>query len=198
VERAIVIAVLAIVIGSLFVTSYSIALGDPVPHRIDAALVGDPAGHAGTVDAVESVADHSLVFSRYTSVPAALHAMDQQNVYATIDLTSNRPTLYVASATGASVARVLERISALDPTVRVVDTHPLGTHDPNGLETFYLTLITTIVGFFTIFQVRANAAGLSLRRWTVFVVALAVGASFVFTLVDGPLLHRLGRSPGDP
>ena len=69
--------------GSLFVTSYSIALGDPMPHRIDAALVGDPAGQAGTVAAVESVADGSLVLSRYPSVPAALHAMDQQNVYAT-------------------------------------------------------------------------------------------------------------------
>ena len=34
-ERTIVIAVLAIVMGSLFLTSYSLALGDPVPHRID-------------------------------------------------------------------------------------------------------------------------------------------------------------------
>jgi len=32
---------------------------------------------------------------------------------------------------------------------------------------------------------------LSPRRWTAFVVAPAVGASFVLTLVDGPLLHRL-------
>ena len=31
-ERAAVIASLAIVMGSLFVTSYSLALGDPVPH----------------------------------------------------------------------------------------------------------------------------------------------------------------------
>jgi hypothetical protein len=36
--------------GSLFVLSYSLALGDPVPYRIDAALVGDPAGQARTVD----------------------------------------------------------------------------------------------------------------------------------------------------
>jgi hypothetical protein len=75
--------------------------------------------------------------------------------------------------------------------VRVVDTHPLGTADPNGLETFYLMLITTIVGFLTVFQVRLNAGGLSLGRWTAFVVALAVAASVVFTFVDGPLLGRL-------
>jgi hypothetical protein len=190
-ERAVVISLLAIVMGSLFVTSYSLALGDPVPHRIDAALVGDPAGHVGTVDAVESVARGDLVFHRYASVPAALHAIDEEDVYVALDLTSTTPTLYVASAAGASVARVLEQISTVDPTVRVVDTHPLGTHDPNGTEIFYLMLVATIVGFITIFQVRANAGALSLRRWTAFVVALAVAASFVFTIVEGPLLRRL-------
>jgi len=191
VERAIVIAVLAILLGSLFVTSYSIALGDPVPHRIDAALIGDPTTHAGTVSSVQSVADDSLDFGRYTSVPAALRSMDQQRVYAALDLTSPRPTLYVASAAGASVARVLERISAVDPRVRVIDTHPLGTADPNGLEAFYLMLIATIIGFFTVFQARQNAGGLSLRRWTAFIVGLAVTASLAFTLVVGQVLHLL-------
>jgi hypothetical protein len=72
-----------------------------------------------------------------------------------------------------------------------VDTHPLGTHDPNGVEIFYLMLVATIVGFITVFQVGANAGPFSPRRWTAFVAGLAVGASLVFTLVDGLLLHRL-------
>jgi hypothetical protein len=177
--------------GALFVTSYSLALGDPVPHRIDAALVGDPAGNAPTVGAVERVARGGLVFHRYASVPAALHAVDEQDVYVALDLTSARPTLYVASAAGASVARVLEQVATADPAVRVVDTHPLGTHDPSGVEIFYLMLVATIVGFTTVLQVRANAGGLSLRRWTAFVVGLAVAAPLAFTLVVGPLLHLL-------
>jgi len=143
------------------------------------------------VNALERVARGSLVFRRYASVPAALHAIDEQDVYVALDLTSRSPTMYVASAAGASVARVLEQISAVDPTVRVVDTHPLGTNDPSGVETFYLMLVATIVGFTTVFQVRANAGGLSLRQWAAFVIGLAVAASFVFTLVEGPLLHRL-------
>lgn len=118
-------------------------------------------------------------------------SMDEQNVYAALDLTSTTPTLYVASAAGASVARVLEQVSTADPAVRVVDTHPLGTADPNGLETFYLMLVPTIIGFITVFQIRAHAAGLALRRWTAITIGLAVAASLVFTLVDGPLLHRL-------
>ena len=142
-------------------------------------------------DQLERVADDSLVFRRSASGPAALHAIDEQDVYAALDLTSTRPTLYVASAAGVSVARVLEQISTVDPAVRVVDPHPLGTADPNGVETFYLMIVATIVGFLTVFQVRTNAGGLSLGRWTALVVALAVAAGLVFTLVDGPLLGRL-------
>jgi hypothetical protein len=190
IERAVLIGALAIAMGSLFLTTYTLALGDPVPHRIDAALVGDAAQHAKTVDAVEGVAEGSLDFRQYGSVSAAMQAIDAQRVYAALDLTSARPTLYVASAAGASVARVLERISATDPRVRVVDTHPLAMSDPNGVDIFYLMLVATIVGFLTVFQVRANAGGLPLRHWTAFVVVLALAAALALTLVVGPGLDR--------
>jgi hypothetical protein len=194
IERAAVIAVLATLLGSLFVTTYTLALGDPVPHRIDAALVGDPGSDRSAVkavQAVQAVAEHTLRFTRYRSAAGALRAIDQQQVYAALDLRAARPTLYVASAAGASVARLLEGVAAVDPSVRVVDTHPLAPTDPNGLDIFYLMLVGTIVGFLTVFQVRANAGDLSLRRWTAFIVAFSVVASLVLTLLDGPVLNRL-------
>jgi len=190
-ERAVVIAVLAIAMGSLFLTTYTLALGDPVPRRIDAALVGDPATHARTVDAVQQVADGSLAFRRYGSVAAAREAIDLQRVYTALDVRSRRPTLYVASAAGASVARVLEKVSAIDPHVRIVDAHPLASSDPNGVDIFYLMLVATIVGFITVFQLRANAGDLPLRHWTAFVAVFAVVAALVLTLVAGPVLGRL-------
>jgi Protein of unknown function (DUF3533) len=188
--RAVAIAALTIVMGSLFLTTYTLALGDPVPRRIDAALVGDRAQQPQTFGAVEQVAEGSLDFRPYGSVPAARQAIDRQRVYAALDLTAARPTLYVASAAGASVARVLERISATDPSVRVVDTHPLSASDLNGVDIFYLMLVATIVGFLTVFQVRANAGGLPLRHWTVWVVGFALTAALVLTLVVGPVLDR--------
>ena len=188
--RAVFIAALTIAAGSLFLTTYTLALGDPVPHRIDAALVGDRTQHARTVDAVERVADGSLTFHRYRSVAAAQHAIDVQRVYAALDVTSKRPTLYVASAAGAPVARVFEQVSASAPGVRVVDTHPLSASDPNGLDIFYLMLVATIIGFLTVFQVSANAGGLGLHRWTAWVVGFAVAAALALTLVIGPGLDR--------
>jgi hypothetical protein len=70
---------------------------------------------------VEGVACDNLDVRRYASVPAALHAFDQQQVYAALDVTAKSPTLYVASAAGASVARVLERSSRVDSAVHVVE-----------------------------------------------------------------------------
>ena len=49
----------------------------------------------------------------------------------------------------------------------------------------------TILGFLTVFQVRANAAGLGLRGWTAFVVLFTLATSLTLTLVAGPILHRL-------
>jgi len=85
---------------------------------------------------------------------------------------------------------VLEKIYAVDPDVRVVDTHPLASNDPNGLDIFYLMLVATIIGFITVFQVRGNAPALELRHHLVFVPTLAIAGATVLTLVDGPLLHR--------
>jgi hypothetical protein len=191
IERATVIAVLAIVLGCLFVTTYSLALGDPVPHRIDAALVGDPATDAAAVTAVQAVAENSLDFTALTSAAAALHAIDVQRVYAALDVSSARPPLYVASAAGASVARVLEKASSADPQVRVVDTHPLKPTDPSGVDIFYLMLVATSIGFITVFQAGGQAGGLPLRHWALLVVALALAAALALTLVEGPVLHRL-------
>ncbi len=185
------IAAMAIAMGALFLTTYTLALGDPVPRRIEAALVGDRASHARTIEAVQQVADGSLTFRHYGSVATARDAIDRQRVYTALDLRSGRPTLYVASAAGASVARVLEKVSAIDPHVRVVDVHPLAPSDPNGVDIFYLMLVATIVGFITVFQLRANAGGLPLRHWTAFVAGFAVVAALVLALVAGPVLGRL-------
>ncbi len=185
------IAAMAIAMGALFLTTYTLALGDPVPRRIEAAFVGDRASHARTIEAVQRVADDSLTFRRYGSVATARDAIDRQRVYTALDLRSGRPTLYVASAAGASVARVLEKVSEIDPRVRVVDVHPLAPSDPNGVDIFYLMLVATIVGFITVFQLRANAGGLPLRHWTAFVAGFAVVAALVLALVAGPVLGRL-------
>ena len=50
---------------------------------------------------------------------------------------------------------------------------PLPAGDPQGLVPFYVTLAATIMGFISMFQLRANAAPLSLRAWLVLIALLA-------------------------
>ena len=144
---AVVVCAVAIAVGSLLLATYTLSLGDPVPHRIDTAVVGNPRAHASVVEAVDHAAGGELDFHPYPSVGAALGAIDAQQVYAALDPRGRRPSLYVASAAGASVARVLEKVTAADPRVRVVDTHPLPSSDPQGLDVFYLMLVATVLGF---------------------------------------------------
>ena len=137
------------------------------------------------------MAETSLRFQRYPSLAAARQALHQQKVYAALDLTESTPRLYVASAAGASVARVLERVAFTDTRIRVIDTHPLEPADPNGVDIFYLVLVSTIVGFIWVFQLHANAGDLRFRPLVALVVSFALAASLVLTLVDGPIFHRL-------
>ena len=95
----------------------------------------------------------------------------------------------MASAAGASVARVLER-RRVDPRVRVVDTHPLAPTDPNGLDIFYRMLVATVLGFLTVFQVRANAGGCRAPLDGVRAGPRARGVTGADAR-RGPLLHRL-------
>ncbi len=191
IERAAFVAALAIVMGSLFVTTYTLALGDPIPHQIDAALIGNRALNPKAVNAVERAAEDGVRFQRYPSLAAAQQALHQQKVYAALDLTQRTPHLYLASAAGASVARFLERVALTDTPIRITDTHPLEPADPSGVDIFYLVLVSTIVGFITVFQVRSNAGVLPPQHWWRFIVVLAVAAALVLTLVAGPILHRL-------
>ena len=189
-ERAAFIGALTIVMGALFLTTYTLALGDPVPHRIDAALVGTTQNNPRALAELERVTGGKLALSPYASLTAARDELDRQHIYAILDLTAVRPTLYISSAAGASVARVFERVYPGDSRIRVVDVHRLATADPNGLDIFYTMLIATIIGFLTVFQVRANAGGLPLRHWTVFITGYAFVAAVALTLTVGPLLNR--------
>jgi hypothetical protein len=117
--------------------------------------------------------------------------LHQQKVYAALDLTQRTPHLYVASAAGASVAHVLERIAFTDTRIRVVDTHPLAPADPNGVDIFYLVLVATVLGFVTVFQLRTNVGDLRPRQRWQLVVSFSLAAGLVLTLVDGPILNRL-------
>jgi hypothetical protein len=192
-----VIAATAIVMGSLFVLSYSLALGRPAPHRISAAVVGAPSpADRALVRDIEGQLRSSLRLHPYASEAAARRAMLQQRVYLSLVLTDRPPRMLVASAAGASLARVAEQAGQRGSTragrpLEIQDVRPLPPADPQGLVAFYVTLAATVLGFVSIFQLRAHARGLSLRAWLGFTAGLALAAGLVLSVLAGPVMGSL-------
>jgi hypothetical protein len=195
-RTALIIVAIASITGAVFVTSYSLALGRAKPHEIPIGLVGNPNGSPGIVAALERGVDGQLAFRSYDSARDAETAIGEQQVYAALVLEPGRPRLLVASASGASVARVLEEAAegvsqSGVSDLQVVDLHPLPSSDPQGLIAFYIMLAATILGFLTIFQLVANARGLSLRAWLAVVLLLAVVGGFLLALATDPIIGAL-------
>ena len=189
-----VVVSLVVLLGGLFVASYSLALGRPRPHRIPTGLVAATAADRGLIGRLERAAGSTLVLRDYPSAGVARRAIVEQHAYAAI-IFEPRPSMLVASASGSSVAQVLEQAARMTGRpIRVVDIVPLPAGDPSGLVLFYATLAATILGFVAMFQLRANAHGLSLRAWLAFVVGLAVLAGLTLTFVSGPVIGALRGS----
>src|SRR5205085_11029656 len=69
--------------------------------------------------------------------------------------------------------------------------------DPQGLGSFDVTLAATILGFVTMFQLRANARGMRLRDWLACILVLAAVGGLTLALVVDPLLGALRGSFGE-
>jgi hypothetical protein len=196
--QALVVTSIVAVFGGLFVGSYGLALGRPKPHHIPADVVGDRFAHRAFLQDLQRAAGTSLALEPVADEAQARRDIDEQRVYTAVVL-QRHPRLLVASASGSTVARVLEQaaqaISADRPDrVQVVDVRPLPASDPNGLVVFYATLAATIMGFVAMFQLRAHASDLRLGEWLGFVALIAVLNGLVIATVSGPLIGGLGGS----
>ncbi|MEW5812478.1 MAG: DUF3533 domain-containing protein [Actinomycetota bacterium] len=185
---------IALVLGASFVAAYTVALGRPVPRHLPIGVVGEASPR---LLAELERHSHELEPRRYPDRAAAVEAVDQQTITAVIDTTAAPPELLISSASDPSTARVLTQIDQAatgQPALKIVDLHPLPAEDPAGLATFYLTIAATILGFVTMFQLRANVKTLTLGRWLGCLAVLAVVGGALLAAVAGPVLGAL-RTP---
>jgi hypothetical protein len=185
-----------VLVAALFCTAYSLALGRATPHHLAVGLVGRPAERPALVGALERATGRGLAFRRYSSLVAAQTAIDRQTEYAALVLGPGAPRLLLSSASGGSVAQVLEQAAArasheLGEPIPIVNLHPLPRGDPLGLVEFYAALAASIVGFVLMFQLRANAPGISLGGWLALIAVLGVAGGLVLALVVDPLMKAL-------
>ncbi|MGY4709438.1 DUF3533 domain-containing protein [Mycolicibacterium sp. CBM1] len=193
IRKAATVIAIAIVMTASFAAAYTVALGRPFPRNMPVGVVGSVATTQALVAAVQSRPSEFDVH-QYPTREAAVGALNGQRITAVIDATSAPPQLLLSSASDPSGSRALAQLDQTQPgqfVLPIIDLHPLPPSDPAGLATFYLVIAATILGFITMFQLRANVKTLSLSRWLACVTVLAIVGGATLSVVTGPVLGAL-------
>jgi hypothetical protein len=190
-RKAATVLTIALLMASSFVAAYTIALGRPSPRHLVVGVVGAP-----PVQLLGELQTNSNEFDlrRYPSRESAIDAVNRQQITAIIDASGSVPELLLSTASDPSSTRALTQLDQPSPgryLLPIVDLHPLPVSDPFGLATFYLVIAATLLGFVSMFQLRANVKTLTLRRWLVCVGTLTVVGGAALAGVAGPLLQAL-------
>ncbi|WP_238935576.1 ABC transporter permease [Saccharopolyspora spinosa] len=185
---ATVLVLIVAAAAALFAGSYTFAMANPTPHRVPLAVVGtrhDPA----LVAEMEQAAGTAFEL-HHSNYDEALQAVEEQRVFGVLDLRGDVFRLDVTSASGASVAQLLEQVGqkagvSLGMAVVVTDLKPLQRGDPRGLALFYVTLASIIIGFVGAIQLSVHAKALNPAERIGLTVAYALLGGFaIIAVVD--------------
>jgi hypothetical protein len=185
---AVVLVFILAAAAGLFASSYCVAMANPTPHRIPVGVLGTSPRGPELIAAMEKGLKTSLDVHSFANPAAALQAVNQQSVFAVLDLHGNRATLDVVGAAGASVARVLTAAgpqagATVGVPVTVADVKPLRSTDPQGLAIFYISLAAVVVGFVGSIQLSVHAKELNPGERIAFTLAYAVLGGFTIAAV---------------
>ncbi|MEV5607234.1 ABC transporter permease [Streptomyces sp. NPDC052225] len=183
--------------AALFAASYTYSMANPTPHHIPTGVTGQYEQARGKqfLGAMEKALDAQLDLKPYDSREAARTAIDEQRIYAVLDVRDGgaRVDLDVSGASGYSVAQVFTEAGpavseATGIPVKVKDVRPLQSGDPRGLTIFYISLAAVIIGFVGAIQLSVHARGLNPAERIAFTVAYALLGGFAVAAVADWLL----------
>ncbi|MEV7197501.1 ABC transporter permease [Streptomyces sp. NPDC093510] len=189
---AIVLVFILAAAAGLFAGSYTYSMANPTPHHIPTAVVDarDSARGKAFLEGMEKALNASLEVRRYDSRAAALRDVEEQKVFAVLDVArgGDKVTLDVSGASGASVAQVLAETAPkvgekVGVPVAVKDIKPLQEGDPRGLAIFYISLAAVIIGFVGAIQLSVHARGLNPAERIGFTALYALLGAFVIAAV---------------
>ncbi|MFH8986016.1 ABC-2 transporter permease [Streptomyces varsoviensis] len=184
--------------AGLFAGSYTYTMANPTPHHIPTAVVGgndSPRGKA-FIGGMEKALNASLKLHDYRTYDQARRAIDEQQVFAVLDVVDGHVRMDVSGASGATVAQVLTQAApkvgkAVGVPVTVKDIKPLQDGDPRGLALFYISLAAVIIGFVGAIQLSVHARGLNPAERVAFTAAYALLGGFAIAAVVDWLLGAL-------
>lgn len=188
----------ALVLQGMFVASFVAALSAPTPHDVPFGVVGSQTQAGPLIDQIEKRVGTALSVRRYATDAKVRDAIDEQTIFGALEVGSDgrNATLYVASASGSSVAKLLEGAAPqvgknLGLSVKVADLHPLPKSDPNGLTAFYVALGAIIYGFSGALIALGAAPQTPLRRLLPALVVFSLLGGALVSLIAGPIFDAI-------
>ncbi|MFD2082998.1 hypothetical protein SAMN05421678_103398 [Actinopolymorpha cephalotaxi] len=192
------LVVLIAAAAGFFAWSYTYAFANPGPQEVPVAVVGwEGTQHRAFVAGMDHALNGALVPHSFATTAWAQYAIEEQTVFAIFDLRQERRvTVEVSSASGASVAQLLEQAApavgrAVGVEVVVRDLNPTQQGDPRGLVIFYVTLAAVVVGFVGATQLWMHASDLGPGVRIAFTAAYSLLGAFAIVAVVDWLLGAL-------
>jgi hypothetical protein len=188
------IAVAALTLGFLFITSILGAYHAPAPHDVPVAIVGPAQVTAPAGAALARQDPGAFTLVSYRSAAAATHAIRSRDVDAAFVLPvagEHRAQLIVASGTGSEATQVIETVfthaaAAMGATAAVHDIAPLPAGDPLGVSPYFfgvaLYLPTFLFGIMLTFAAPRASTATKMAAVIVFAACLA---TVEVAVVDG-------------
>lgn len=187
---AVVLVFILAAAAGLFAGSYTYAMANPTPRHIPTALVAAPDSSEAKkfVAGMDKALHTSLALRPYENERAARRAMEEQTVFAVLDVRPDGVRMEVAGAAGASVAQVLTQTApqvakAIGVPVTITDVKPLQRGDPRGLALFYISLAAVVLGFVGSIQLSVHARSLNPLERIAFTVAYSLLGGFTIAAV---------------
>lgn len=184
--------------AGLFAGSYTYSMANPTPHRVPAAVVGQPDDARGKkfVQGMEQALNASLELHEYPSYAKAREAVDEQKAFTIITAGRSGVRMDLSSASGATVGQLLSQAAPqvgkkTGVPVTIKDIRPLQQGDPRGLALFYISLAAVIVGFVGAIQLSVHARALNPAERIAYTLAYALLGGFTIAAVVDWLLGAL-------
>jgi hypothetical protein len=201
-DRRLLFALLAVLLLAFALIGSNVAVQHaPKPHRLPFGVIGTPQVVGAVTASLEKGAPGAYQVHAYTSLAAAQEAILHRTVYGALRPAASQ-LLLVASAASAAVETLLQQTfmaqaRAQGKSLVVRDLAPLPSSDPRGASAFSMLISLLVIGIVSSAAIYLLGRHRSPPVRLAVMVALAVGAGLVATLVTNVVIgafhgHFLG------
>ncbi|AEW95439.1 MULTISPECIES: membrane protein [Streptomycetaceae] len=174
--------------------AYLGAFGDPSPHHMPVAVVGQ--GPAPQVLA-QTLKDHAGDALDVRTVPTRADAEDllkHRDVFGAYVMSRHAPELMVATAGSDTSATVVEKVftpvaAAQGAPLKVTDVVPPAPHDPTGQGLFFLLVAVSIGSYASVAVVGGAGAVLPMRLRALIAAGMSLVVGVIGAVFAGPVFH---------